>query len=117
MKNSAQTIPTLSRRPSRHSAVSLRELSRRPSRRSAVIPYGNSAATIPTFNRWHTAEFPSKHGYTALIFQDRLNLSGLILQVGLFQHRHAASSAPGAQGLADGCVRQRQIKSYRGLRP
>jgi len=117
MKNSAETITTLSRRPSRHSAVSLRELSRIPSRHSAVRPYGNSAVTIPTLSRWRTAEFPSKHRYTALIFQEGLNLSARILQVVFIEHRPAASSAPGARGLADGgSQRQRQIKSYRGLR-
>lgn len=103
MKNSIQTLRELSRRPYGNSAVSLRELNRTPSRHSAVAPSRHSAVqNIPTLSRWLTAQFPAKHRLLALIqiFQERLNLSGQILQVDFVKHGHAASSAPAARVLA-----------------
>jgi hypothetical protein len=101
MKNSGTDHPFVEPSPYGDSAVTTRSLSRRPPGDSAVGAPVHRAVTTRSLSRWRTAQSPSKHRYSALIFQEGCSLSGLILQV-CDEHRHAASSAPGARGLADG---------------
>ena len=133
MKNSVQTYRTLSRRPTGHSAVSLRVLTRRPTGRSAVRPtghsavgaYGYSAVTHRVLSRQRTAEYPCKHGYSALIFQHRYNLSAPTQPSSTdmqqcLQHSYAASCAALRRGLAEWLVSGRsrsRDKDYRGVKP
>lgn len=92
-------------RPNGISAVIQRHLSRdltgcqpSPNGISAVEPNGISAVIQRHVNRAATAEMPLKDGLSGVIYQDGLNLAGVICSFD-FQRGHAASSAPSARGL------------------
>jgi hypothetical protein len=103
MKNSLIEPPCSQPSPNGCSAVTQQVLSRRPTLFSGVEPTLRSAVTHPALSRGLTAEHPSKYRLSALIFQQRLNLSAQILQVD-FEHRHAACSAPPARERAERVV-------------
>ena len=118
MKNSPIHPPVIEPLASDHRAVSLRSLSRRPSGHRAVKAYGHRAVTIRSSSRQRTAQRPFKHGYSALIFQLRFNLSAQTTQLDFIQHGYAASSAPSARGLvvlASQRVKQDKDKNSKGV--